>query len=276
MPKASGAQSSDVDHELLRQEVEGEPGEAGDQQQRVAADEAVLDGADDAAGAAHRLLGAGDEAVDDEALEDAVGEAADRQRRADDEDVDQLVEVPLVDEEGVQRPEAADQRRRRLRAQDVEPVGDADAGDARSRRRSPGRARRRRPRARSRASGESAKTGSRKLVTTSSTPGTWIRPANRARKASTPIATFIGGDCSAMWCSAPGKPTSVSSSSPVAGLRGVSWREVAGVDQLLRLLAGLAGEDAEDQPEGVDRGQQRAEVAEDCEDRRTSRRGPSA
>ncbi len=73
------------------------------------------------------------------------------------------------------------------------------------------------------ASGESAKTGSRKLVTTLSTPGTWISPAKRARKASTPIAIFIGGDCSAMWCSAPGKPTSVSSSSPVAGLRGVSW-----------------------------------------------------
>ena len=50
-----------------------------------------------------------------------------------------------------------------------------------------------------RASGESAKTGSRNLVIVSSTPGTWTRPANRARKASTPIATRIGQDCSAMW-----------------------------------------------------------------------------
>ena len=106
MPKASGVQSSALIMSCSDQEVEGEPGEAGDQQQRVAADEAVLDGADDAAGAAHGLLGAGDEAVDDEALEDAVGEAADRQRRADDEEVDQLVEVPLVDEEGVEPAEA--------------------------------------------------------------------------------------------------------------------------------------------------------------------------
>ena len=73
------------------------------------------------------------------------------------------------------------------------------------------------------ASGESAKTGSRNLATTSSTPGTWIRPPNSARKPSTPIATFIGQDCSAMWCSAPGKPTSASSASPVAGLTGSAW-----------------------------------------------------
>ena len=75
-------------------------------------------------------------AVDDEALEDVVGEAADRQRRADDEDVDRLVEVPLVVEEGVDRAEALLQAARRLRAGDVEEVGDADPGDARSRRRS--------------------------------------------------------------------------------------------------------------------------------------------
>ena len=60
-------------------------------------------------------------------------------------------------------------------------------------------------------------------MTASSTPGTWMKPANSARKASTPIATFIGGDCSAMWWSAPGKPTSVSSSSPLAGLTGWAW-----------------------------------------------------
>ncbi len=40
------------------QEVEGEPGEAGDQQQRVAADEAVLDGADEPPAPRDRVLGA--------------------------------------------------------------------------------------------------------------------------------------------------------------------------------------------------------------------------
>ena len=39
--------------------------------------------------------------------------------------------------------------------------------------------------------------------------------------------------------------------------------DVAGVDQLLGLGAGIAAQHPEDQPEGVDRGQQRAEVAED-------------
>ncbi len=34
------------------------------------------------------------------------------------------------------------------------------------------------------------------------------------------MATFIGAARSAMWCSGPGKPTSVSSTSPVAGLIG--------------------------------------------------------
>ena len=55
MPKASGVQSSELIMQLAQQEVEGEPGEAGDQEQRVAADEAVLDGADDAAGAADHV-----------------------------------------------------------------------------------------------------------------------------------------------------------------------------------------------------------------------------
>ena len=32
------------------------------------------------------------------------------------------------------------------------------------------------------------------------------------------MAIFIGISRSAMWCSGPGKPTSVSSASPVAGL----------------------------------------------------------
>ncbi len=72
-------------------------------------------------------------------------------------------------------------------------------------------------------SGELAKTGSRKPKRTLSTPGTWIRPAKRAPNPSTAIATAIGFDCSAMWWWAPGKPTSVSSSSSVAGLIGGPW-----------------------------------------------------
>ncbi len=72
-------------------------------------------------------------------------------------------------------------------------------------------------------SGESAKAGSRKPKRTLSTPGIWISPANSAPTASTPIATAIGQDCSAMWWWAPGKPTSVSSASPVAGLTGGPW-----------------------------------------------------
>ena len=36
------------------------------------------------------------------------------------------------------------------------------------------------------------------------------------------MATAIDFSSSAMWCSAPGKPTSVSSTSPVAGLVGCS------------------------------------------------------
>ena len=72
-------------------------------------------------------------------------------------------------------------------------------------------------------SGESAKAGSRKPKRTLSTPGTWIRPANSAPKPSPAIATAIGQDCSAMWWVGPGKPMSVSSSSPVAGLTGGPW-----------------------------------------------------
>ena len=52
--------------------------------------------------------------------------------------------------------------------------------------------------------------------------GTWISPSITAPTASVLIAIFIGHDRSAMWCSGPGKPTSVSSSSPVAGFNGFS------------------------------------------------------
>ena len=80
------------------------------------------------------------------------------------------------------------------------------------------------------------------------------------------MATFIGHSRSAMSCSGPGKPTSVSSTSPVCGLVGhVGVGEVA-VLELARLRARLAEEGAEDHPERVDAGQERADVAEDAED----------
>ena len=61
-------------------------------------------------------------------------------------------------------------------------------------------------------------------------------PTTIAPTASTPIATFIGSSRSAMWWSAPGKPTSVSSTSPFAGLRGL----VGVVEVALLELARLA------------------------------------
>ena len=48
--------------------------------------------------------------------------------------------------------------------------------------------------------------------------GICTNPPTIASTASAPIAIFIEPSRSAMWWSAPGKPTSVSSSSPVAGL----------------------------------------------------------
>ena len=44
-----------------------------------------------------------------------------------------------------------------------------------------------------------------------------------ASTASGPIAAFIGHARSATWCSGPGKPTSVSSGSPVIGFIGSPW-----------------------------------------------------
>src|SRR6201987_3160043 len=80
-------------------------------------------GPDDAGGAS------GDAATDETLLQDGAAEAPQPQRRTHDEEVDQLVEVPLVVQERVHRAEAGLQHRRAARLGDVEPVGGADAGD---------------------------------------------------------------------------------------------------------------------------------------------------
>ena len=54
-------------------------------------------------------------------------------------------------------------------------------------------------------------------------PGIWMTPATSERKARVPIAIRIPGARSAMWCSEPGKPMSVSSFSPVAGFLWSPW-----------------------------------------------------
>ena len=92
--------------------------------------------------------------------------------------------------------------------------------------------------------------------------GSGRRRRSIASTASAPIATFIGSARSAMWCSGPGKPTSVSSTSPVAGLVGLGawWRWPCSSSRAS--AHGLAAEGAEDHPERVDRGQERADVAE--------------
>ena len=93
------------------------------------------------------------------------------------------------------------------------------------------------------------------------TPGICTMPAITDSTASGAIAAFIGHSRSAMWCSAPGKPTSVSSGSPVAGLAWLAVGEVA-LLELARLRRRLAEEDPEDHPERVEGGQQRGDVAD--------------
>ena len=91
------------------------------------------------------------------------------------------------------------------------------------------------------------------------------KPPTTASTASAPIASFIVGSRSAMWCSGPGKPTSVSSTSPLAGFVWTSawcrWPSSSSRASAHR----LAVERAEDHPERVDPGQERARVAGDVE-----------
>ena len=99
----------------------------------------------------------------------------------------------------------------------------------------------------------------------SSRPGTSMSPPKIDRNASIDMATFIGISRSAMWCSGPGKPISVSSLSPLAGLKGSAWARCPSSSSFASCV-GLAGADAEDDPERVEGRQDRGDVAADRED----------
>ncbi len=83
-----------------------------------------------------------------------------------------------------------------------------------------------------------------------------------APSASMLIATRIGIARSAIAWTGPGKPTSVSSISPLAGFVGHLGVVHVACFELARLGDGLAVEGAEDHPEGVDGGEKRADVAD--------------
>ena len=143
---------------------------------------------------ARRPTVAVDEPLDDDALEDVVGEAADRERRPVDQDVDQLVEVPLVEQEGVDAAGSRSIRRAVVPGlRDVDEVGERRCRRSRSRapisRPSPLGARRRggsRPAASPRRSARGSCRPRR------SRRGSGGSRRTSARKPSTLIAIFIG------------------------------------------------------------------------------------
>ena len=149
---------------------------------------------------------------------------------------------------------------------DLDPVGERDAANAAIRAPMTVRSSRRRrvrieagePSCRTSAPGSSGSTCRRRG--SASTPETIVEDRERAHR---DLHRHLAlGDA----VLGPGKPTSVSSSSPVAGLRRhLRVREVA-VLELDRLGARLAPEGAEDHPERVEAGDQRADIAEDAED----------
>ena len=103
-------------------------------------------------------------------------------------------------------------------------------------------------------------------------PGSGRSPPKIATKPSTAIASPIGQSRSAMWCSGPGKPTSVSSFSPRQRVLGLGVGEVA-LLELARLRHRLAPEDPEDDPEGVEGGQEGARGSRRSRRSSRSRRG---
>ena len=151
--------------------------------------------------------------------------------------------------------------------------GERDAGDGRAGRRTPRPAHSAPSVGWSCAQRESSKVGSRKCSSVSVTPGTPQDAGDeREQRQRAPSPTFIGHSRSAMWCSEPGKPTSVSSSSPVAGL---AWSPWARCPCSSSFASGhrRPEEHAEDHPERVEGGEQRREVADHAEHHVASRRG---
>src|SRR5512142_2110 len=113
------------------QEVEEDGGAAEQQQRGVVAQEAGLDRAHRGGAGAHDRRRAADERpVDDDALERAAREVPERGERADDQQVDRLVEEPLVDEQLVRGLEARAPDGGAARVDDPHAMRDGDAGDA--------------------------------------------------------------------------------------------------------------------------------------------------
>src|SRR5258708_39567016 len=94
-------------------------------QRRAAPRQAARDGGD----------AVGGEAVDDCAVAALPQGAADAQRRPHEQPVIELVEIPFVVEEEIDRPQRARQRARQFGAADIEEIGDRDAGEADDQRR---------------------------------------------------------------------------------------------------------------------------------------------
>src|SRR3984893_340610 len=130
---AAGSQMriESISASALEEEVEADGGDAHEHQPGVDAEDAALGGAHERRARAHQPGGPADQRpVDQEPLEGVRGEAAEPGSGADDEDVDRLVEVPLVLEQGGEgaQPPAGGRRERGLG--NPHHVGDGDAPEA--------------------------------------------------------------------------------------------------------------------------------------------------
>src|SRR3954470_9516806 len=116
-PAASGRKTrtvSVIGSVARDQEVEEQAADAEQQHEGVGAQIAGLDRAGDRCAGAHGPSGAADEhALYDVSLDHAPPEAAERLHRVDEDGVVEVVEVPLVEEEVVERAEPVAQPDRR-------------------------------------------------------------------------------------------------------------------------------------------------------------------
>ena len=244
-------------------------GQPDEQQRGVVAQVARLQAAHRGRQRPDEARAAADErAVDEHALDRRVGEAPEPGDRADDQEVDRLVEVPLVDEELVQARRSAPGSRRRCRPCPrsarrspmparpmTAPTSRPIHSDVAARLERPRRARS--PRTSARGSGAAP----------SVTPGICRKPptiassgqrAHRDLHRRGPLGDVVLGAGEA----------DVGVLDLAGGRVGRLGRVVeVPVRELLGLRAHLAVERAEDHPERVDRGQERADVADHAEDR---------